>query len=624
MAFELHEVTAIRETSYRWIMNTCKQLRGSVLVIAVLLLAFGSSRAQFAIQFEGLDCLESGTPNGTVDAETDSLRISFDATIDSAYGDEVSLGLNLWPGSGTISGSPDTFVCSIGTYVGFPMSITSVVDNPPEFPGMTLVRGELAFRPTDLCIDPGELLTVDLVCRGINFDSGPGDTVCGVFTRNISAPCSICTTTNELFGALSGTLDPGIYTVVDTIRIEALDTLRILPGAVLNFAGPYPLRVYGTLLAVGTETDSIVFTTDTLANPGRWRGIRFHDNLNRSVLAYAVIELGHAMGFWPDSEGGGVFCNQSSPQITHCAIRNNRAFDGGGIGCEEGSSPLISECLISNNASPENFGGGMKVVMNCDPIVSRCTFSGNVADVGGAIYSISFSHVLVTNSIFVNNSASAQLGSAICAEWASWVHVDHSDFWGTGDDTFYGNLGAGTGDLISTNPNGDSSDVYYNIFLDPLFVNPASGDFHLTANSPCIDAGDPALYDPDCTISDVGALYYFHLAQPESLVISENYPHVDLCWSVVDSTDCAAPSPIRSYVVWYEAEENEDWNFLAVTTDTCYRHAHVLQFAPNSHFYQVVATDYDPVAVNRFVNSAVSPVKRADLERRFATSASSR
>jgi hypothetical protein len=63
------------------------------------------------------------------------------------------------------------------------------------------------------------------------------------------------------------------------------------------------------------------------------------------------------------------------------------------------------------------------------------------------------------------------------------------------------------------------------IAIDPLFVNPASGDFNLKwtnypikdeTKSPCIDAGDPSLAkDPDNTRADMGALPYF---QRKSLV----------------------------------------------------------------------------------------------------------
>ncbi|MCI0652637.1 MAG: hypothetical protein L0Z55_12230 [Planctomycetes bacterium] len=48
-----------------------------------------------------------------------------------------------------------------------------------------------------------------------------------------------------------------------------------------------------------------------------------------------------------------------------------------------------------------------------------------------------------------------------------------------------------------------------NIDLDPLFVDLEQGDLHLTAESPCIDAGDPE--DPpdlDGTVADMGAYFY--------------------------------------------------------------------------------------------------------------------
>ncbi len=55
-----------------------------------------------------------------------------------------------------------------------------------------------------------------------------------------------------------------------------------------------------------------------------------------------------------------------------------------------------------------------------------------------------------------------------------------------------------------------------NIDADPLFVDPANGDYHLTENSPCIDTGDPdpQYNDLDGTFADIGAYYFYHLAPP--------------------------------------------------------------------------------------------------------------
>jgi hypothetical protein len=77
------------------------------------------------------------------------------------------------------------------------------------------------------------------------------------------------------------------------------------------------------------------------------------------------------------------------------------------------------------------------------------------------------------------------------------------------------------GVLNSVNINGDSWDIYHNIFLDPMFVNPDSDDFNLQWNSPCIDAGDPeSPLDPDSTIADIGAFYYDQTQGVENPIFS--------------------------------------------------------------------------------------------------------
>ena len=50
--------------------------------------------------------------------------------------------------------------------------------------------------------------------------------------------------------------------------------------------------------------------------------------------------------------------------------------------------------------------------------------------------------------------------------------------------------------------------------MDPLFADTLNRDFHLTEDSPCIDAGDPdSPRDPDQTIADIGR-YYFDQSAP--------------------------------------------------------------------------------------------------------------
>ena len=110
----------------------------------------------------------------------------------------------------------------------------------------------------------------------------------------------------------------------------------------------------------------------------------------------------------------------------------------------------------------------------------------------------------LTNSIF-----RSQEGSDIRFENGSSAAVSYSDFYDCSGAHFSGYAPVGLGELVQMNCNGDSCDVFYNIFLDPLFIDFPGKDFHLSVGSPCIDAGDPAsAYDPDSTITDIGRYWF--------------------------------------------------------------------------------------------------------------------
>jgi len=116
-----------------------------------------------------------------------------------------------------------------------------------------------------------------------------------------------------------------------------------------------------------------------------------------------------------------------------------------------------------------------------------------------------------------------------------------------------GEIPPGLGEITITNLNGDSCDAFFNIFLDPLFVDPTIGDYHLQSTSPCIDAGDPnSPRDPDSTIADIGA-FYFHQSGigenrpdhsiPTSFRLYQNYPN-----PFNSSTTITLSVPMTSYV----------------------------------------------------------------------------
>ena len=87
------------------------------------------------------------------------------------------------------------------------------------------------------------------------------------------------------------------------------------------------------------------------------------------------------------------------------------------------------------------------------------------------------------------------------------TNVSHNALWNISGERYTGTaLAPLIGEINSINGNGDESDVYGNIYMDPEFVAPDSMNYYL-ASSPCVNAGDPTMQDVDGTVIDMGAYF---------------------------------------------------------------------------------------------------------------------
>jgi Right handed beta helix region len=244
-----------------------------------------------------------------------------------------------------------------------------------------------------------------------------------------------------------------------------------------------------------------------------------------------------------DDYGGGVHSRNGNLTFTNCTISNDSTHTGGGggVGCRNGTA-TFTNCTINGNfaldlSGPPRIGGGGISLYHANAVLSHCTLFDNWAAPCGGIAidtgSLSIDHCTIdrnvgdvtgspgtgisiigggttadiTNSIVSNNHPYGGRGYGIYNQGT--LTVDYSDFYGNDAGPISGNMPPGFGVLDTTNHNGDSCDVYYNIFLDPMFVDTVNRDYHLLAGSPCIDAGDPASpKDPDSTIADLGRYYF--------------------------------------------------------------------------------------------------------------------
>ena len=162
---------------------------------------------------------------------------------------------------------------------------------------------------------------------------------------------------------------------------------------------------------------------ETAGNSENAYHVFYHDGWekkdNTAILDGFTITGGNANGDnWPDQDGGGIRNNKwtefgsthTAPVIRNCIFRNNNSLlVGGAMYNHEGASPVIENCTFAGNTA--NKGGAIYNYLGA-PVISNCTFVGNLTTtVGGAVV-IDSSAVTISDSVLDSNS-SGQGGGAV-------------------------------------------------------------------------------------------------------------------------------------------------------------------------------------------------------------------
>ena len=178
--------------------------------------------------------------------------------------------------------------------------------------------------------------------------------------------------------------------------------------------------------------------------------------------------------------GGGVTSINGEILLERNTIYNNTARFGAGFSLDGGSGRLINNVIRNNNTTATGAGGGIAV--DSDAIALELlhnTLYGNTAAQNAGGMFIMGGTIHITNTLFVNNSAPAapatNRGAIVVA--GGTLAVSHTDFHDNAPNHTQAELDAWGGN---------------NRFQNPQFVNPAAGDFRLSATSPAIDTGADA------------------------------------------------------------------------------------------------------------------------------------
>jgi parallel beta-helix repeat protein len=255
--------------------------------------------------------------------------------------------------------------------------------------------------------------------------------------------------------------------------------------------------------------------------------VLFFDHADGSTrIEGLTLTGGYASGAGPELCGGGIYCADSSPTIARCTVTGNSAdYYGGGIYLDD-SSPNLVECTVSGNSSPYSggihagnsspnlcacivsdnasdlYGGGMWCRDSSSPVLTHCTFFGNLSGAGGGLYISGCSCPSLVGCTLSGNSTFGGHGGGIYIYCAT-VTVENTivAFSAQGEGVYcypgagatlaccdvYGNTDGNWVGCIA-----EQCGVDGNFRADPLFCDPEAGDFRLGAQSPCAPAHSPA------------------------------------------------------------------------------------------------------------------------------------
>jgi hypothetical protein len=198
-----------------------------------------------------------------------------------------------------------------------------------------------------------------------------------------------------------------------------------------------------------------------------------------------------------------------------CLIANNvSGLNGAGFMVHTSCDATFINCLFIGNTAAQ-WGGGIRIGATSNAVITNCTFYANHADVAGGAFGAGsgkegpINEITMSNCILWGNTSPLGPEIALNGVHPAELTISYSDVVG-GKEGVYVEPGF-------TLNWGDGM-----IDEDPLFVDEASGDLHLTYTSPCKDTGDHAAvtesadFEGDMRIAfgqvDMGAdEFYTHL-----------------------------------------------------------------------------------------------------------------
>ncbi|MDP3150790.1 MAG: lamin tail domain-containing protein [Ignavibacteria bacterium] len=360
------------------------------------------------------------------------------------------------------------------------------------------------------------------------------------------------------------------YFVLNDVTVGTNGIVTVEPGTIIYFSSGKSITVNGQIIMNGTETEPITLTSYYPSE--KWGAICFENSVGISELKNVNISLAtngidpinffaaisslnstvHLKNVNFDNVKLPISTQWSNVIVDGCKFENVTEV-GDYINCNGGNLSIVNSTFIGN-AIPDMDGIDLGFVNGTTDIRNNIfrDFTGSNSDgidLGDASLNVSISDNYITNcsdkGISVGQGSTTNVVRNIISNCNLGIGVkDSLSSANVLNTTFYSNnigvscfekavnRGGGSASIINSifansknvsasadnfsflniNYSLSNSDTLigeYNIYGEPLLINPDGGNYHIQANSLCINNGDPSSpLDSDGSISDIGVFMY--------------------------------------------------------------------------------------------------------------------
>jgi hypothetical protein len=244
---------------------------------------------------------------------------------------------------------------------------------------------------------------------------------------------------------VSGDINSNTTWTADTVKITGdLNVaqgivLTVNPGTYIESQGYFRINVSGRIMAIGTQTDTIVFTVhdttnfwnDTTSVSGGWAGIKIVSNeasIDTSIFEFCKVQYAKKYDVYAgDIKGGAIFATDYGSLIIRNSLLNSNMVicytygvngpTGGAVYCKNVNIVIIENNRFDRNRSFDN-GGAIHIGDQCQTIITNNIFTNNkaiywklipgylvIGGAGAAIATTDFSGFspTISNNYFFNN-----------------------------------------------------------------------------------------------------------------------------------------------------------------------------------------------------------------------------